>query len=206
MPEDGVKNIVRFVDVVQDNIDGLLGKHKWSSSKILEVYAKELHQLKDQAIIFHKELLKEITKDTQIGEQLATGVTQSMVESDHDVQKIYINLYQSTGTRIEIWERLVVGINMSSFGRPIYAEEAHVKKLVASKDKTGNEGYIIALVNNDDILQGQESTDAFGNKMLYLKQGKIKAQNVLGFVHANSVYYSFQDNRLVRGKHIDTKK
>jgi intracellular multiplication protein IcmQ len=204
--EDGVKNIIRFVDVVQDQIDGLLGKHDWKRSKLLIAYAKELQSLKDQSLLFHKNLLQEIAQDTQMSEQLASGITSSIVVGDQNAQKIYVNMYQSTGSRLEIWERLIVGINMSSFGRPIYAQEDQVKQLIASKENLANEGYVIVLVNNEDIIKGQTTTDSLGNKMLYIKQGQIKSQNVLGFVHANSVYYQFQEKRLVRGKQIDQKK
>jgi intracellular multiplication protein IcmQ len=114
--------------------------------------------------------------------------------------EVFISLYNAQGNDLAKWAKLLMGLQAQAVSRPIYADEDDVRALVRSKVHKQSEAYVVVYVDKDKIIPLAEDVlprDKLGHVLLTLKDGAVKPQQVVSFMHASGRYV-FKDNKLVR--------
>ena len=167
-------------------LDGLLATGDWQSSLFLRVASKRIQILLDEA-----KSLVELSNPEQL-------LTKRVKESAHGYIPVYISLYQVVGNNLQNWQYALRLLSEHNTSRPTYRNEQFVRELIDSKPDSERQGYAIVHIKEDDIYTFEEQPrDSLGHEMLVLKEGVIKLENIVGFVHANKKHYAFVNNMLV---------
>lgn len=170
-------------------LDGLLATGDWQSSLFLRVASKRIQILLDEA-----KSLVELSSPEQ-------SLTKSIRNSTQGYIPVYVSLYQVMGNNLQNWQYALRLLSEHNTSRPTYRNEQFVRELIDSKSDVERHGYAIVHVKEDDIYTFEEQPrDSLGHEMLVLKEGVIKLENIIGFVHANKKRYAFVNNMLVDEK------
>ena len=170
-------------------LDKVLLAEDWQDSFFLRSTLKPLQQLRERVGALQEKLTEEaklkekgtVLKDTQI--------------------PVYLSLYQSLGGQLSQWETLLYSLSRHVQGRPIYAERAAVEQLIRSKPNSIPEAYVVVAVEKEDILhEKMERTDRLGLPVLTLKEGAIRTENILEFVHMGKHYQWQQKEMSLKSK------
>jgi len=164
----------------------LLNVGNWQSSLFLRAASKRIQVLLEEA--------KSIAE--------LEGQDQSRIRSlkkfPPNYIPIYVSLYQVAGNNLQNWQYTLRLLSEHSVNRPTYRDEQSVRALIASKTDIDRHGYAIVYIKEDDIYGFEEQPrDSLGHEMLVLKEGVVKLENIVGFVHANGKRYILADNVLV---------
>lgn len=172
-------------------LDDVLDEGVWTGSLFLETSGKKIRDLRERLI-----------KGFKLEEQqlISPSTAQSTSVSTTDILPVYIALYQSTGLNLKKWEALLNSINNFSSGRPIYKNEEDVKAFLRSKENQQNDAYALVHISQKDILPAAPNKplqDRFGHQLLMVKEGAIKPQNIIRFIHITGEY-TFKNGALVK--------
>lgn len=170
-------------------LDRILGDDDWSDSLFLRNTAKPLYELRAQM----SELLSNASVQLESRGYALPAVTD-------DVMPVYILLYQSEGHLIQKWAQLLKTLDSYALGRPAYANEAEVQKIIRMKCSEGQDAYVKvavarAFVQTDTMFS--QRIDRYGNKLLSLPATAVSPHHILEFVHAGKRYH------FIKGKLID---
>ncbi len=112
---------------------------------------------------------------------------------------VYISLFQSQGDDLQRWEMQLRALPRYILGRPAYAAEEHVQKLIRLKAVKVPEAYAKVAVEKK-LLQADgislKRMDRHGSELVNLMPGAVKTQNILEFVHLAKRYY-WRDGKLI---------
>lgn len=187
MSEDSLR--IEVAKKLAELLDGLLATGDWQSSLFLRVASKRIQILLDEA-----KSLVELSNPEQ-------SLTKKVKDSAHGYIPVYISLYQVVGNNLQNWQYALRLLSEHNTSRPTYRNEQFVRELIDSKPDGKRHGYAIVHVKEDDIYTFEEQPrDSLGHEMLVLKEGVIKLENIIGFVHANKKRYAFVNNMLVDEK------
>jgi len=174
-------------------------KGPWDKTVFLRATGKKLCELRDR---FKAGL--NLTPEEEAA--LESGTTAESLEIPTISQpqanqiQVYISLYNAAGNEIMNWERLLNSLGNSLITRPILKTEDDVRELIRSKVNKKNEAYVVAYIEDKDIIKPEGNDvpkDALGHELMMLKSGSIQLENIVRFVHTSGEY-SFQKGRLVR--------
>jgi len=161
----------------------------WESSLLLRTTKKHLVALRDEA----KQIVDKLSGGTDLK---ANFQVSSSLKKDHI--KIYISLYQSEGSNIKAWQRMLKSLANYSISRPVYNDEEQVREIIRSKPERQRHAYAIVAIPQDGIIHLEKPTvDKFNHELLTLKEGAVQLQNIIEFVHANEKRYVFRDDKLI---------
>lgn len=116
-----------------------------------------------------------------------------VVVSEDDVN-VYIYLFNSQGLDMQSWRKMVSPdvFYEYSVNRPIYSDKEHIDKFIATKPTRTQHGYLAVSIKKDMILpvddKNKETKDAIGNVLIRVKEGALKINRVVAFVHNNIEY------------------
>lgn len=172
-------------------LDEVLCEGVWTGSLFLETSGKKVQDLRDR-------LIKDfnLENDEVINANDAADNPSIPIGS----AEIYISLYQTSGQNLKKWESLLSSINNYSSGRPIYRTEEDMKSFLRPKENQQNDGYAVVYVNASDILKppaNKPLLDKSGRELLIVKEGTIRSQNIVRFVHMTG-QYRFEKGVLVK--------
>jgi len=114
-----------------------------------------------------------------------------VVTAEDDIN-VCVYLFNSQGLDMQSWRKMVSPdvFYEYSVNRPIYKEKEQIDKFIASKPTRTQHGYLIVAIKKDAIFQLDDKTkDAIGNPIFKVKEGSLKINRVVAFVH-NSIEYS----------------
>lgn len=172
-------------------LDRLLGGEGWGSTLFLETMKKRIQKLRDET---YQILQEEISGEAQLEIQ-KDKFKQPVKEGN---LRLYILLYQTEGGKLLNWQYALRTLLEYSVSRPTYNDVNYVRELIRTKPNIERYGYAIVDVDKNDLYaQEQPVKDALGHEMIVLKEGAIKRENIVGFVHANRKQYSFVDGELI---------
>lgn len=166
-------------------LDGLIEHGRWDSSLFLRNLLKRLQQVR--ATIAEK-LPPPMLQDSSL-----EGVV-----SKEGYERVYIELYQSSCEDLTSWRRTIENLCEHFVSRPVYRLEEHVQELIRSK-RSRTDAYVVVWVKRDDIMpsaDGHPVVDRFGHEVVRLKEGSVKIENIIEFVHDKLVYI-YKDEQLV---------
>lgn len=147
----------------------------WQANPLLGAMGKELQVLKDQfekALAIHPEWASN-----------AEVVTQDAS------QEVFISLYQAQGDNLYKWQNMLSNLSELSISRPVYQQEAHVQSILPTGDRARYHAYVVVKLNPEDVLKPHDNRfDREGYPLVTLKEGAIKSENIVRFVHASGEY------------------
>jgi hypothetical protein len=172
-------------------LDNLLTNGDWDSSLFLKTIKKRIQDIIDET---HGIMDK--------GESEALSIESMKDKFNQPLPKgyirVYILLYQIEGNKIASWQSSLKILLTHSSSRPTYKNESHIQELVRSKKDIEHYGYaVVNIVENGIYEQERLPKDVLGHEMVMLKDGMLKRENIIGFVHANKRRYNFADGELV---------
>ena len=179
-------------DKLVKTLDTLLQTGNWQSSLFLKNAGKRLGNLKQEA------------EDLKLSNTPQQTQTTNELNVSKDQTKVYISLYQIDGDNLQIWLHTIKALSSYNISRPTYADEKNVKELIASKADSKRHGYVIAIVNENEIINiDPPLVDSFGHEMLILKEGSITPKNLMEFIHSNKRKYAIKDSELSFIEEVD---
>jgi intracellular multiplication protein IcmQ len=161
--------------------DKALADGNWEASLYFRTVGKRLRELR-QCII------DEI--DTE-DKSKASRVSRSLAQPKEGYIKVYVSIYQADGANIDRWRSTVKSLADYSINRPIYRAQEHIEAILRAKTDIKREAYVIVHVKENSIIQqypGRAMTDRFGNELITLKEGSVKLENIIEFVHEGKRY------------------
>lgn len=170
---DSPKDYKEMRDKIIAAFDKALEAGDWESTLFFKALGKRLRELREFVV-------KELSESP-----VAIESTKDILAKEGYIP-VYISIYQADGGNLEKWRNTIRVVAEHIISRPVYREEEHVRALIRSKAEQRREGYVIALVKENDILPpyaGKPQLDRFNHEMINLKEGSVKLANIIEFVH-----------------------
>jgi intracellular multiplication protein IcmQ len=170
-------------------IDKALEEGRWESSLFFKNIRKQLQKLRD--------FVKQELADDQSVNSLEDAMNLLEIERRKaGYELVYIAIYQTDGEFLEKWVNPIKTLTGHSVSRPVYQAEEHVSELIRAK-RSRNDAYIAVWVKPTDIMNRQNVVkDRLGHPVLTLKDGSVKLENIVEFIHDNR-RFMFKENELV---------
>ena len=188
---------IGYCNEIIDSVNNIMAAGDWESSLFLRNVIKPLKEVSDDA----KRILSELT------EAKGEAAEEAMVIADHQLL-IYVSLYNTVGYKLEAWESQLKTIDSHLQGRPIYTDEASIKRVIRLKTDVTNEAYVILLIDKKALETPNafedERQDNYGNSLKSVKVGAVDASHIIEFVH-DGVRYDFSRGRLHENAAADKK-
>nr|NKB47707.1 Dot/Icm secretion system protein IcmQ [Legionellales bacterium] len=184
-----------------ESLDKAIKEGPWARSTYLANLGKKL---KEHHYRIHQALTELEALEHPLKSQGGGGLAQRIAQRAGQTQ-VFIALYNTDGTNLAKWEKLLMGLRTLSVSRPIYANEDDMRALVRSKPNKQNEAYAVAFIDSDKIIAMEEEVlprDKLGHALLTLKDGAITPQQVVRFMHVSG-HYLYKNNKLVRQGDIE---
>ncbi len=163
-------------------IDQAIEKGEWADSLFLKNVLKQLQQLRGYVIT---EL------DEEISASAGSKPKRVVPEKLEGHERVYVELYQADSDRLDRWFASIKMLTGHGLSRPVYRTEDDVQRMIRDK-QSKNDAYVTAWVKTTDIIPPYAGTplkDRWGYELLTLKEGSIKPENIIVFVHNGSQYY-----------------
>lgn len=170
-------------------IDKALEEGRWDGSLFFKNIRKQLQKLRD--------FVKQELADDQIVNNFEDNMKLLEIERRKaGYEVVYVVIYQTDGEFLEKWVNPIKALTGHSVSRPVYQSEEHVAELIRAK-RSRNDAYIAVWVKPTDVMNRQNIVkDKLGHPVLTLKDGSVKLENIIEFVHDNR-RFMFQENELV---------
>lgn len=167
---------------VKKILDQGIEEGPWQDSLFLKGIKKKLEEIRDKF---------EAGIGLDAFEGYGDNQNDALSQGLENTTEVYISLYQSQGRNIQKWQDVIVSLLRCATGRPIYKNEQEARSATHLADNNPNSAYVVLKVNKDAILadsSDQPRLDREGRKLLVLKEGSIKLQNIIRLVHASGDY------------------
>ncbi len=164
-------------------MDQLMAGAAWNESTFFRVMGNQLRGLRTR--------FAEQTQDLSNNSTKVAADLLSRIAMRRGQREIFISLYCSDGTLLPSWEKLILNLSQQTTSRPIYASEADVQAMIATKENKVNEAYVSIYVDQNCILpssQDNPSVDKLGHSLLILKNNAVTLKNIHFFVHGLQRY------------------
>ncbi len=128
---------------------------------------------------------------------------EALVAEDEIV--IFVHLFNAQGIVLKTWQKLLNPTVFYEFSvnRPIYTEKSFVETLVKNKPNKVQHGYVAIVVKKTDIITSADNPmDAFGNPIVKVREGSIRADKFVSFHHNGNSYRLTAEGELE--KKLDT--
>lgn len=181
---------VEYLEVLtkmQDLLSRILDQENWDESLFLHNAVKPLQQLRDEV----QRVIDFVQQDGGVDTNEPSSLS-------YQQTCVFVSLYQGQGDDLGQWEMQLRSLSRYILGRPIYATEDGVKKLIRLKTVKTNEAYVKVAVNSSAIQQDNllpQRFDRHGTELLTLMPGALKSKNIVAFVCQDGEYY-WKDGRL----------
>lgn len=179
--------LVRLIDQLLHSGDAC------QDSLFLKVSFDQLKQLRQECV----SVVDQLASPSQPKEEGDAPVGVDHTQYD---KKLYILLYQSQGTSMVKWAEALKMLKISSVGRPIYVDEAHVIHALRERGGIGQEGYVCIWAKRSEMVDLPDNLaqhDKWGHALVALKDvNMIDASRIIEFVHASGNRYRFKGGKL----------
>lgn len=155
----------------------------------LDLMSEKLKQIEQT---FLREVTAQLPDDLLLKKK---GTTQTNETGEKDV---YIALYQMDGDNMDKWAMTLNAIAMQGISRPIYENEVDVCSMIRAKEQKTKEAYAVVKMKATDIINSAVSPkDRADRKLIYVKPGSLKTENISRFVHLSGQYL-LQKGKLIK--------
>lgn len=152
-------------------------------------------------------LLETIEKETAAKIKQAKQATILQVEEGEIL--VYIHLYNAQGALLRTWQSMVTPKAFFDFSvnRPIYQERKHIDTFIRTKANKAQHAYLVVAMKKERVLALPEEgalKDSLGNPLIKVKEGSLKYERMLSFVHNELSYELNEEGELVKKKSEST--
>jgi intracellular multiplication protein IcmQ len=158
---------------------------------------REKHQIGDKFKFVRDRLqafLEQLEKEVQLvtpAEKVAQGLGE-------DEELVYVYLYNANGLVFKSWQNMLLpgALNEYSVNRPIYSLRDSIDSLLRTKTNKVQHAFLTVAIKKTDILRGGANDvlqDAFGNKLLKIKESSLRFEKIIVFTH-NAHEYELGSN------------
>jgi len=118
-----------------------------------------------------------------------TEETSAASEVNDDVL-VYVYLYNAQGAVLRSWSSMLTPkvFYEHSVNRPIYLDKSHIENVLRSKASRQQHAYLTISIKRDDILSTSHLTDALGNPVVKVREGKLDFKKLVNFTHNEQDY------------------
>lgn len=159
--------------------DKALADGNWEASLYFRTVGKRLRELRQR-----------IVEEIDTGES-EVKVSCSVSQPKEGFIKVYISIYQADSANLDRWRSTVKALADYSINRPTYRAQEHIEAILRAKTDVRREAYVVVHVRENSIIPqypGRAMTDRFGNELVTLKEGSVKLENIIEFVHEGKRY------------------
>jgi len=114
-----------------------------------------------------------------------------------DEQLVYVYLFNAHGMDLQSWIKMLHPsvYYEHSVNRPIYGSKEHVEMVIRNKTNRIQHGYLEIAVKTAAVVQrgGEALKDNLGNPLIKIKEGSLRPERLISFVH-NGHQYSLDEN------------
>ncbi len=174
-------------DILVNALDKVINKDGWDSSLFFRNTLKRLLELREYVITELSPPQEQILEDI--------AAMDGALKQEQGYKKVYIEIYQAQGDRLEGWINAVKKLGDYYVSRPAYQVEDHVRELITSK-RSRNDAYVAVWIHQENILSMDKMRDRLGHELLSLREGSIKVENIIEFVHDKN-RYRLIENKLI---------
>ncbi len=175
---------------LSDTLDDVLATGDWQSSLFLKTAATKLHEFREKS-------------ERLYNSGNATAKVESVQDSSRKIApsgylQVFILLYQADGANLPGWYRNLKTLTEYSVTRPVYKDEEYAKELIRAKVAAQDRnGYAVVNIQEGDLDEAGSQVDQFGHPLFILKQGAVKLENIVEFVHSNKRRYVMSGGDLI---------
>lgn len=170
------------------DVDSVLNENDYESSLFLRNTVKPLKQMREEAL----SVLALLDEQDEIEKHFTPVLKEDMVP-------VYVLVFQQQGHNLAKWAQLLRGLSQYVLGRPIYATEADVRKVIRTKMTEDQEGYVKVAIDKailEKCALMAPRKDRYGNTLLSLPAGTVSSHNILEFVQGKKCYH-FNEGELI---------
>lgn len=126
-----------------------------------------------------------------------------VTEMASDEMPVFVYLYNAHGLTFKSWQNMLSQkvFYEYSVNRPIYSQQLHIEELLRGKANKLQHGYLVFFVKKTDILSPVTETspkDALGNPMIKIREGSLRTDKFVVFVHNLHEYILDAEGLLIR--------
>lgn len=190
LSDDEVK---KCLDILKA-LDEAIAQGPWENSLFFRGVGKKLCDARERFIADLE--LEEVIRAAATPE--SSTPTQPVL--DPKFTEAYIALYQAEGNNIVKWEGMLSSLAGLSVSRPAYQNEEDIMAMIRGKAYKINDAYVAVRVLKDYILKPTDDTppvDRFGRALLTLREGAIRGENIVRFMHVSG-QYKFVNGKLIK--------
>ncbi|GAB4392276.1 MAG: hypothetical protein Tsb005_05650 [Gammaproteobacteria bacterium] len=176
-------------------LDKAIHEGPWQQGRLFQNIGKQLEGLRTElSTVMEQEFAHTNYSSPTPG---YSAKHQPNVEADEQV--VYISVYNAAGQDLEKWAKIISSLANSNVTRPIYQNEEDLRVALRAKPDKTKDGYIIATVLKQNIIQPKEGPplDRFGHPLVTIKPGAIHLDKISKFMH-KSGEYQFESGQLIR--------
>lgn len=146
-------------------------------------------------------LLETIEKETAA--KIKKAKLAPILQAEEGEIVVYIHLYNAQGALFRTWQGMVTPKAFFDFSvnRPIYQEKNHIETFIRAKTNKAQHAYLMIAMKKERVLPPPEEgilKDPLGNPLLKVKEGSLRHERMLCFIH-NEISYEFNaEGELVR--------
>jgi intracellular multiplication protein IcmQ len=180
-------------------LDEALQFGPWEESNFLQATGRKLKQIRDKfkaSLNLESFASNYAEHPNHLANRIAARVGQ---------EEVFISLYNADGNNLPKWEKIVNSLSNNIVTRPIYHLENDIRALIRSKMHKENEAYVAIYISSSDVIhvpQEKMMVDRLGHELLIAKDGAVKPENIIRFMHATGRYL-FKDHKLIRQGDIE---
>lgn len=182
--EENVEKLKKLIEILEE----LRGNVTPESGLFLNNVSKKFGVFQEEAQAILDEIQAGPVSGKSVDRTKAAGKT-----------TVYVSLFQTDPENIKQWSRTVKRISEYSLARPIYRRADHVEEMIRSRPDPRKEAYAAVILEDTDIIKsyaGKQETDSRGRELLTVKEGSVKPENIVKFVHGNTDY-AYHDEQLI---------
>lgn len=172
-------------------LDDAIQQGPWDESNFLRVIGKNLREIRKK----FSEQINELS--IPAGKDIFQTSPAALKAGE---QEVFIGLYSNEGNNLQAWERILSNLSRQVVSRPIYANEKDIIYFIKEKENKVNEAYVVARINQEDILElpvDKIPRDKFGKPLILLKDRALLLENIVRFTHL-STHYDYLKGRLIK--------
>ncbi len=175
------QDYVALAQELIEQVDSVLDENDYESSLFLSNTVRPLKEMRENAAT----LLAQLEAHDAFKNNAAPAL-------EKDNVAVYVLVFQQNGHDLTKWAQLLRGLGRYVLGRPIYASEEDVRKVIRVKMTEDHEGYVkvgVAKSALEKCVDLSPRSDRYGNALLTLPAGAVSSQHILEFVHGKKRYH-----------------
>lgn len=183
---------IELAKQVVKSLGELLKKPCWKTSMLNRVIYKKIQHEKagyDSYIESYEKTVSDKSTGVDWDHLLANGF-----------EKVYVIVYNSQGSKLSEWERLLMKLPFDIIGRPVFSDEEQARVCIEKKLRAESDGYVELYVEKRFLTSSERSNVlrvAESNHIAIDPKG-VQVKYIASFVHMNLLRYKLDNHRLVR--------